>query len=197
MGPGESLHAVETVILLLLVLVAAFAAMARRFKVPYPIVLVLAGLAISFVPRMPRVPLNPNIVFVIFLPPLLYASAWTMSWREFRRNAVVIGLLAVGTGWIAASLHVFLRDTAQMVSVVLTFWFWMTPIMIAEDKVPYRVLLTANPMYYAVRLYRQALFTSKLPDWGDVAKLALSGAVVFVAGGLFFRYMKRGFADVL
>jgi Na+/H+ antiporter len=96
MGSGESLHAVETVILLLLVLVAAFAAVARRLKVPYPIVLVLAGLAISFVPRMPRVPLDPNIVFVIFLPPLLYASAWAMSWREFRRNAVVIGLLAVG-----------------------------------------------------------------------------------------------------
>jgi len=96
MGSGESLHAVETVILLLLVLVAAFAAMARRLKVPYPIVLVLAGLVISFVPRMPRVPLDPNIVFVIFLPPLLFASAWAMSWREFRRNAVVIGLLAVG-----------------------------------------------------------------------------------------------------
>src|SRR6266436_1538868 len=96
MGSGESLHAVETVILLLLVLVAGFAAMARRLKVPYPIVLVLAGLLISFVPRMPRVPLDPNIVFVIFLPPLLYASAWTMSWREFRRNSVVIGLLAVG-----------------------------------------------------------------------------------------------------
>jgi lipopolysaccharide transport system permease protein len=111
----------------------------------------------------------------------------------------LIGLLAVGTGWIAASLHVFLRDTAQMVSVVLTFWFWMTPIMIAEDKVPHQVrfLLTANPMYYAVRLYRQALFTSKLPDWGDVAKLALFGATVFLAGGLFFRYMKKGFADVL
>jgi Na+/H+ antiporter len=96
MDSGESLHAVETVILLLLVLVAGFAAMARRLKVPYPIVLVLAGLLISFVPRMPRVPLDPNIVFVIFLPPLLYASAWTLSWREFRRNAVVIGLLAVG-----------------------------------------------------------------------------------------------------
>jgi Na+/H+ antiporter len=93
---GESLHAVETVILLLLVLVAVFAAMARRLKVPYPIVLVLAGLLISFVPRIPRVPLDPNIVFVIFLPPLLYASAWTMSWREFRRNSVMIGLLAVG-----------------------------------------------------------------------------------------------------
>ena len=96
MGSGESLHAVETVILLLLVLVAAFAALARRWKVPYPIVLVMAGLAISFVPRIPRVPLDPNVVFVIFLPPLLYASAWTMSFREFRRNAVVIGSLAVG-----------------------------------------------------------------------------------------------------
>jgi len=96
MGSGESLHAVETVILLLLVLVAGFAALARRLKVPYPIVLILAGLAISFVPRMPHVPLDPNIVFVIFLPPLLYASAWTMSWREFRRNAVMMGLLAVG-----------------------------------------------------------------------------------------------------
>jgi len=111
----------------------------------------------------------------------------------------LIGLLAVGMGWIVASLHVFLRDTAQMVSVVLTFWFWMTPIMIAEDKVPHKVrfLLIANPMYYAVRLYRQAIFTSQWPNWGDVATLALSGAAAFVAGGLFFRYMKKGFADVL
>jgi len=96
MDSGESLHAVEIVILLLLVMVAGFAVMARRLQVPYPIVLVLAGLVISFVPHVPRVPLNPNIVFVVFLPPLLYASAWTMSWREFRRNIVVIGLLAVG-----------------------------------------------------------------------------------------------------
>jgi monovalent cation/hydrogen antiporter len=96
MEAGSSLHAVETVILLLLVLVAGFAAMARRIKVPYPIVLVLAGLIISFLPRMPRVPLDPDVVFVVFLPPLLYASAWSMSWREFRRNAIVIGLLAFG-----------------------------------------------------------------------------------------------------
>ncbi len=96
MESGESLHAVEIVILLLLVMVAGFAVMARRLQVPYPIVLVLAGLVISFVPHIPRVPLDPNIVFVVFLPPLLYASAWTMSWREFRRNIVVIGLLGVG-----------------------------------------------------------------------------------------------------
>jgi CPA1 family monovalent cation:H+ antiporter len=96
MGLGENFHAVEIVILLLLVLVAVFAVMANRLKVPYPIVLVVAGLGISFVPHMPRIPLDPNVVFVIFLPPLLYASAWSASWREFRRNGMVIGLLAVG-----------------------------------------------------------------------------------------------------
>ena len=70
--------------------------MAHRLKVPYPIVLVLAGLVISFVPHMPRIPLDPNLVFLIFLPPLLYAAAWTTSWREFRHNLVLISLLAVG-----------------------------------------------------------------------------------------------------
>src|SRR3984957_7685969 len=96
MEAGESLHAVETVILLLLVLVAGFAVMAHRLKVPYPILLVLAGLGISFLPAISKGPLGPNVLFVIFLPPLLYASAWSMSWREFRRNGVVIGLLAFG-----------------------------------------------------------------------------------------------------
>ena len=96
MESAASLHAIERVVLLLLVMVAAFAVMAHRLKVPYPIVLVLAGLVLSFAPHMPRIPLNPNLVFVIFLPPLLYSSAWTVSWRDFRRNLLVISLLAVG-----------------------------------------------------------------------------------------------------
>jgi lipopolysaccharide transport system permease protein len=110
-----------------------------------------------------------------------------------------IGLFAVGLAWIVSSLHVFLRDTAQMVSVVLTFWFWFTPIMVPVGYIPgkYRILLHLNPMYYAVQLYRQAFFTSQLPDWRDVAALAFFGIAAFVAGGLFFRYVKRGFADVL
>jgi CPA1 family monovalent cation:H+ antiporter len=92
----KSLHSLETVILLLLIMVAVFAVVAHKLKVPYPIVLVLAGLGISFVPHMPRIPLEPSLVFLIFLPPLLYSSAWSTSWREFRGNIGVIGLLAVG-----------------------------------------------------------------------------------------------------
>ena len=93
---AASLHSIERVVLLLLVMVAAFAVIAHRLKVPYPIVLVLAGLVLSFAPHMPRILLNPNVVFVIFLPPLLYASAWTVSWRDFRRNLLIISLLAIG-----------------------------------------------------------------------------------------------------
>ncbi|WP_035351222.1 cation:proton antiporter [Edaphobacter aggregans] len=96
MESAASLHAIERVVLLLLVMVAAFAVIAHRLKVPYPIVLVLAGLVLSLAPHMPRIPLDPNLVFVIFLPPLLYSSAWTVSWRDFRRNLLVISLLAIG-----------------------------------------------------------------------------------------------------
>jgi ABC-type polysaccharide/polyol phosphate export permease len=110
-----------------------------------------------------------------------------------------LGLFSIGIGWIVSSLHVFLRDTAQMVSVALTFWFWLTPIMVPASSIParYRFLLHFNPMYFAVQLYREAFFTSRLPAWRDFAALALSGMAVFFAGGMFFRYVKRGFADVL
>ena len=51
----------------------------------------------------------------------------------------LLGLFAVGIAWIAASLQVYLRDTVQMMSVALTFWFWLTPIMITEEQVPQRL----------------------------------------------------------
>jgi ABC-type polysaccharide/polyol phosphate export permease len=112
---------------------------------------------------------------------------------------LVAGLLAVGWGWIVASLHVFLRDTAQMVSVVLIFWFWLTPIFITPQQFPpwARFLLVGNPLYYVVRGYRTILLGSGMPDLEDLAIATAYGAAVFIAGGLFFRHMKRGFADVL
>jgi ABC-type polysaccharide/polyol phosphate export permease len=109
-----------------------------------------------------------------------------------------IGLLAVGLGWILGSLHVYLRDTAQLLSVVLTFWFWLTPIMIAESRYPpkARWLLPANPLFHAVQAYRAIVLRGVFP-LRDLAILTAFGAAAFVIGGLFFRHMKRGFADVL
>lgn len=90
------LHTVQVIVLFLLFLVAVFAAIAQRIHIPYPILLTLAGVAIAFVPHVPRIPLDPDLVFLIFLPPLLYAAAWQTNWREFRRNFVYIAMLAFG-----------------------------------------------------------------------------------------------------
>jgi Na+/H+ antiporter len=83
-------------ILILLAAVAALATLANRIKIPYPILLVLGGLVLGFVPGLPRVDLEPEVVFLLFLPPLLYVSAIFTSWRDFRANLRPISLLAVG-----------------------------------------------------------------------------------------------------
>ena len=115
----------------------------------------------------------------------------------------LLGLFAVGIGWIVASLQVYLRDTAQVVMVMLTLWYWITPIMIPKATYPVarfprsvHALLTANPLVYIVESYRQMLLGDVLP-WRDIGIAAAFGVSAFVLGGLFFRHLKRGFADVL
>ncbi|MEO5923015.1 MAG: ABC transporter permease [Bryobacteraceae bacterium] len=112
---------------------------------------------------------------------------------------VFVGMLGVGIGWVASSLHVYLRDTGQVLSVVMSVWMWMTPIMISADKIPenYRFLIEWNPMSFVVEAYRARLLTHAWPDAGQMAVIAGYSVAVFLAGGLFFRHLKRGFADVL
>jgi CPA1 family monovalent cation:H+ antiporter len=62
-------------ILILMLAVAALGTLARRLHIPYPILLVLGGLALGFVPGLPKVELEPDLVFLLFLPPILYAAA--------------------------------------------------------------------------------------------------------------------------
>ena len=76
--------------------VVVLATLANRVGVPYPILMVLGGLGIAFIPGLPRVVLEPDIVFLLFLPPLLYGAAFSASWRDLRANARAISLLAVG-----------------------------------------------------------------------------------------------------
>jgi CPA1 family monovalent cation:H+ antiporter len=93
---AAGIHSVELIFLLLLLFVAGLAALAKRFKTPYPIILVIGGLILSFFPRAPHVALNPDLVFLVILPPLLFSSAFTTSWRDFRYNLVSISMLALG-----------------------------------------------------------------------------------------------------
>src|ERR1700733_890948 len=93
---GTGIHGAQLILLLLRLLVAGFAALARKLHTPYPIVLVVAGLLLSFVPGIPRINLDPDLIFLVVLPPLLYAAAWVTSWRDFSFNLVSISMLAFG-----------------------------------------------------------------------------------------------------
>jgi CPA1 family monovalent cation:H+ antiporter len=104
-------HQIENLIALF-ALVAALVVIAKRLELPYPVVLVLAGLALSFIPHLPTVKLNPDLVFFFFLPLLIYPAALFTSWRDFRRNLRPILLLAIGlvlvttttVAWVAHTL---------------------------------------------------------------------------------------------
>ncbi|MBL0744069.1 Na+/H+ antiporter [Chryseolinea lacunae] len=114
---------IATVIILLAV-VTALAEVTDRIKVPYPILLVLAGIAISLVPGLPVITLNPEVVFLVFLPPILYAAAWTTSLAEFKAARRSITLLATGcvifttcaVAWVA---HIFIPDLSWPEAFVL------------------------------------------------------------------------------
>src|SRR3954464_10972187 len=91
------LSAHDSLILLGVLVVAAFLlASATITRIPYPILLVLGGLGVALVPGMPAIQLDPELVFVAFLPPLLYGTAFFTSLRELRANIGAISLLAVG-----------------------------------------------------------------------------------------------------
>ena len=86
----------EEVLISLLVVVAGLARLAGLTKVPYPVLLVAAGLVIALIPGLPTIELDPDLVFLVFLPPLLYHAAFLTSPRELSREWRAVGLLAIG-----------------------------------------------------------------------------------------------------
>src|ERR671935_1402843 len=86
----------EILIAGLLVAVAGLSALARYLSLPYPIVLVIGGAAFGFIPGTPDVRLDPDVVLVVFLPPLLYGAAFFANLGDMRRNVRALTLGSVG-----------------------------------------------------------------------------------------------------
>ncbi|HEY7591315.1 MAG TPA: Na+/H+ antiporter [Candidatus Limnocylindrales bacterium] len=101
-GSSEALLAIE-VVFSLLVAATGLAVLARRLGLPYPILLVAGGLLLGLVPGLPRVELEPELVFLLFLPPILFAAGYFTSIRDFRANARKILLLAVALVLVTAA----------------------------------------------------------------------------------------------
>ena len=123
-GNGPSISSILILVLGLLVAVVALAIIAPRLHIPYSILLVLGGLLLGFVPGLPRFTLDPDVVFLLLLPPLLYSSAWQTSWRDFHANLRPISLLALGmvlltTIVVAVVAHVLIPGLPWAVAFVL------------------------------------------------------------------------------
>src|SRR5881398_1873726 len=86
----------ELLIAGLLVAVAGLSALARAINIPYPIVLVVGGALMGFVPGLPEVKLNPEVVLVVFLPPLLYGASVFANFNDLRRNLRPLTLSTIG-----------------------------------------------------------------------------------------------------
>jgi Na+/H+ antiporter len=93
---GAIMEAKFQIFLILLAVLAGTALLARRINVAPAILLLLAGIALAFVPGMPTVELPPELVLLVFLPPLIYSASVAMSWRELKSNLRPIILLSVG-----------------------------------------------------------------------------------------------------
>ncbi len=93
---AAGIHHLELTLLLLVLLVAGLTTLAQRFKIPYPIVLFIGGVVLSLLPHLPQVALNPDVVFLVVLPPLLFVGGFNTSWRDFHQNIVSILMLAFG-----------------------------------------------------------------------------------------------------
>jgi len=108
-------------------------------------------------------------------------------------------LIAIGGGWLLASLGVFLRDIVQGVSLVLTAWLYLTPIIYPESIVPPRFsrAIQLNPFTPLVRNYRRIFLENQNPDWTGLGYFTVIALLVFLFGYWWFARTRKNFADVI
>src|SRR3954452_7600642 len=107
-----------------MVAAAGLSVLAGLLRVPYPILLVLGGLAVGFMPGVPEVQLDPDLVLALFLPPLLYGAAFFTSLRDLRRELRPISLLAIGLvlltiAGVGVTAHLLIPDLPWAAAIAL------------------------------------------------------------------------------
>jgi CPA1 family monovalent cation:H+ antiporter len=113
-----------SLIIILLFGITFLGVLSTKYRFPFPIMLVLSGIVISMVPGLPVITLNPEIVFLIFLPPLLYGAAWNTSWHDFKAAKRPIGLAAIGlvlftTSLTALAAHLLIPDLSWPIAFLI------------------------------------------------------------------------------
>ena len=104
----------------LLAIIIALVMVSNRLKVAYPVLLVLGGLAISFVPNLPSIKIDPELIFIIFLPPLLYEAAWANSLKELFKWRRMIGSFAFIVVFISAAAVAVIANLVIPVGAIVS-----------------------------------------------------------------------------
>ena len=190
---------------------------ARRFDFPYPIALVIGGGVLGFLPFAPELRLDPDLVLVVILPPILYQAAMLTSWRDFALGIRTIGLLAIGlvvvtTLAVGAALKLLLPEIPWAAAFV--FGAIVSPpdavaatAILSRLNIPRRVVTVLEGESLvndaaALVLYKFAIAAvltgtfSLLGASAQFAAAAVGGVVLGVAAGLIFIIIHRHLRDV-
>ena len=184
---------VSWLLLLALAAICGIAALAKRFDLPYPIAFVVGGAALAFVPNAPQPHIDPDWIFTLILPPLLFSGGWSTDWKMFRDNLRPIGLLAIGlvivtTLAVAATLHALVPAIPWPAAFVLGAI--VSPpdavaagAVFARFSVPRRILaiLDGEGLVNDATALVLLKFAIVATLTGSFSLLSASGAFVFVA----------------
>ncbi|MBW8686842.1 Na+/H+ antiporter [Chitinophaga rhizophila] len=143
----------ENLLLILSLLLVVFMLMmlGQRLKVSYPIFLVLGGLVIGFIPGVPRITMEPELVFLVFLPPLLFEAAWYTSWHNFWKWKRPIALLAFGLVLFTSGIVAYVSE-AMIPGFTLAMGFLLGGIISPPDAV------AATAVLKNVKLPKRAIY---------------------------------------
>ena len=120
--------------IVLVLIVSLLVMLGQKLRISYPIFLVLGGLALSFIPGLPAITIDPDLIFLIFLPPLLFEAAWMTSWKAFWKFRRIITMLAFGLVLITSSV-VAVVSTALIPGFTLALGFLLGAIISPPDAV--------------------------------------------------------------
>lgn len=141
---------------------------------------------------------NHAIGLVVLLVVLAALQSIPISAFAVLLYLPVLVLFAQGLGWMAAGLQVFVRDTMQIVQIVVSVWFWVTPVMYLSNRLgTWERTAMLSPMAVVVSGYRSSLLGLSQPGTTQFFSAFAISLGVFVAGALIFRQTKPAFADVL
>lgn len=196
----------------ILFVVSLLSVLSEKLGIAYPIFLVIAGLIISMVPDVPRISLQSDLVFVIFLPPLLFAAAWNTSWKEFWFYRRAIGLQAFGLVIFTAGIIAFVSH-AIIPGFPLAHGFLLGGIISPPDaiaattifknlKVPRRALIVLEgeslvndaTSLIVFRFALATVFTSEFVLWKagvDFLVVAIMGVTIGLTVALIIRFIKN------